>query len=735
MKTHLTLTFLIVWSAWCNAQIADHWEMLVDAQSQWAYFPGNSFPGANWNQKEFNDSSWATGQGGFGYGDNDDNTVIDQIVSIYLRRTFSISDSTQIKQAIVSIDFDDAFIAYLNGVEIARSGITSNPAFDQVADADHEAVMYNGQAPPSFTVSNELLTELISEGENVFAVEVHNVTTRSSDLSAIPYLFMKVDSETTIYNETPSWFEPPFEFTTSNLPIVIIDTEAEIVDEPKTAGWMRIIRNKGAMNYITDTANIYDGNIGIEIRGSYSARLPQTPYGFETQDATGDNNNVKLIGMPKENDWILLPNYNEKTFIRNSLPFKLFREMGHYAPRTRHCEVVVNDSYEGIYILTEKLKRDDKRIDVAKLDDDDNAGDSITGGYIFKIDYFTDSSSWMSNYHPIDRPRANVHFVYHDPKPEELSDEQKLYIQTYVDAYESVLYSDSYDDLETGYHQYIDAESFADYFIIQELSRNVDGYKKSRYFFKDKDSKGGLINSGPVWDFDWAWKNLNDACNIFNMTDGSGWAYKINGTTCNVRPSPAGWMVKLMEDTVFQNIVGTRYHTLRDSFLSDDYIHNYIDSIETMVESAQERHYTRWDILGKKSGAAEVDGYPDSYPGEVDKFRNWVDLRLAWLDNNMPEMKIYEEEEDTTDNVAVHPIEKANIRVFPNPATSFCFVESDREISTLNVVSPTGSIVSTYTDVNRYNIKLNTDKFGSGVYIIQVTHKDESTFIKRLLVH
>ena len=733
MKTFLTLTLSLIISVLCQAQVASHWEMIVDGETNWSYFPGTSDPGSNWYATDFDDAQWSTGNGGFGYGDNDDNTTLDGVVSVFLRKTFTISDATQITDALLSIDYDDGFIAYLNGVEVAKSGLSSNPAYDQLSGIDHEAVLYNGGIPEIFKIDEEQFKALLKQGDNLLAIEVHNVTNRSSDLSAIPYLLLKIASNQTVYSNPPNWFVAPFEFTESNLPIVIIDTESAIVDEPKTPGKMRIIRNKGAMNYISDTANIYDGYIGIEIRGSYSARLPQTPYGLETQDSLGENNNVKLIGMPKENDWILLPNYNEKTFIRNSLPFKLFREMGHYAPRTRHCEVMVNDVYEGLYILTEKLKRDNKRIDIAKLDEDDNAGDSITGGYIFKIDYYTDEDSWLSNFHPIDRPAANVHFVYHDPKPTELSDEQKLYLQTYVDALETTLYSESYNDAEDGYHQYIDVESFADYFIIQELSRNVDGYKKSRYFFKDKDSKGGLVHSGPVWDFDWAWKNLNDACNIFNMTDGSGWAYKINGTTCRVNPSPAGWMVKLMEDTVFQNVIGTRYHTLRDSILSDDYLHHYIDSIETMVDQAQKRHYTRYDILGRNSGAAEVDGYPNSYAGEVNKFRTWLDLRLAWLDKNMPEMKVIEK--DTSGNVSIYPLLKANIRIFPNPATTFCFVESDRQIESVHIYSTTGTLMNTVNAAQRYNVKLNTDKLGSGVYFLQVNHTDGTKFNKRLLVH
>lgn len=113
----------------------------------------------------------------------------------------------------------------------------------------------------------------------------------------------------------------------TNLPLIIIDTQGQpIVDEPKTDGILKIIYNPGKFNKPNDAATIYDGKAGFEIRGAYSASLPQKPYGIETRDAAGMNLNVPLFDMPAENDWILLANYNDKVFMRNSLAFELFRK-------------------------------------------------------------------------------------------------------------------------------------------------------------------------------------------------------------------------------------------------------------------------------------------------------------------------------------------------------------------------------------------------------------------------
>jgi hypothetical protein len=146
----------------------------------------------------------------------------------------------------------------------------------------------------------------------------------------------------------------------SNLPIVVITTKPgeSIKNEPKITADMKIISNQaGLRNNTSDPGNVYTGKVGIEIRGRYSASLPQKPYGFETRDVSGNNVNVSLLGMPAENDWVLLANYNDKTFLRNVLAFELFRKMGNYSVRTRFCEVTVNNVYQGIYLLGEKISR------------------------------------------------------------------------------------------------------------------------------------------------------------------------------------------------------------------------------------------------------------------------------------------------------------------------------------------------------------------------------------------
>jgi hypothetical protein len=442
-------------------------------------------------------------------------------------------------------------------------------------------------------------------------------------------------------NSTHSNKTATVNLNSSNLPIIIIETQGQTIpDEPKIAAQMKIIYNTPPQrNYVTDPGNVYDGYVGIEIRGSYSATLPQKPYGFETRDSLGNDLDAPILDMPAENDWILIANYNDKVFMRATLAFDLFTKMGHYQPRTRLCEVVLNGEYEGIYVLTEKIKRDKNRIDISKLTVIDTSGDNLTGGYIIKIDNgnFDGSDGWWSKYEAIDCPGTGRHpyFVYSYPKPENILNQQKQYIQRFVSKIDSVLRSPKWVDPKEGYRKYFDVSSFIDVFILGEVSRNVDTYKKSAFFYKDKDSTDGRLHAGPVWDFDWAFKNMHGEYNS-NTTDGSGWMYRISSDG-HTNPVPPGWMSKFLEDTAFANEMHTRYSRLRETILNETYFNHYIDSIHTLVDEAQVRHYQRWPILGGgPEGAPELDAQPTTFDGEITKFKNWISTRLTWLDANMP---------------------------------------------------------------------------------------------------
>lgn len=499
------------------------------------------------------------------------------------------------------------------------------------------------------------------------------------------------------------------QFTESNLPIVIINTfGVPIPDEPKIPGVMKIIDNgTGQMNHITDPGNIYDGNIGIEIRGHFSAWLPQKPYAIETRDENQNDLDVPLFDFPEESDWVLLANYNDKVFMRNTLAFKLFNDMGEYASRTRFCEVMVNNAYQGIYIFGEKIKRDNGRVDIAKLTEIENSGEPLTGGYIFKIDYWDQSNSWQSPYHPIDHQNFDVHYVYEYPDPEIITFQQKNYIKEYVSSFESALYSNNFKDPVFGYRPFIDEASFIDYFIVNELSRNNDGFKKSFFFHKDRDSLDRRIKLGPVWDFDWAWKNI-DECQIFKNTDGSGWAYKVND--CYPDVNSPGWHVRLLQDPWFANKLNCRYTELRSGLLSEEQLFSYIDNNAGYLWDAQERHYQRWPILGLNVGTPVVGVIPTTFQGEIDGFKAWINLRLQWLDQNMPGTCSVGLTENNEKIVTPH--------LFPNPANQTAYIDLPYQLSLIEVrvISISGQPMKVPLKNSGNTLQFDVSSLSPGIY-------------------
>lgn len=421
-------------------------------------------------------------------------------------------------------------------------------------------------------------------------------------------------------------------FSSSDLPILVINTNGgTIVDEPKIPVDLKIIYNgPGLRNYLNDTTYDYNGTIGIEYRGSSSQGMPKKPYGFETWDAQHNDLKVSLLGMPIESDWILLANYSDKTLMRNSLSYHLGNRMGHYSPRTRFCELVIDGSYRGVYVLTEKIKRDSGRVDVSKLLATDVSGEELTGGYIFKIDKFTGSggAGWNSSIPPLNASgNQSIYYQYVYPKPDSIQPQQALYIKNFMDSFETALNSVNFQDEQTGWRHYMDEESVIDYMLINEMSRNVDGYRISTFLHKEKVTKGNKLKMGPIWDYDIAWLNSN-YCSGQNVT---GWAYDFNSVCGNDGNLVPFWWSRFRQDSLFNKRLYCRYTEFRNSFLHLDSLYALVDSMSTELNESQARNFVKWPILGTYVWP-NPNPIPADYAGEITKLKGWLSDRLAWID-------------------------------------------------------------------------------------------------------
>lgn len=451
-----------------------------------------------------------------------------------------------------------------------------------------------------------------------------------------------------------------------DLPLLLINTNgAEILDDPKITAQLQVLNNTNGLNFPTDTSYEYNGQISIEIRGSTSQIHPKKSFSFETQGLDGSNNNVSLLGMPEENDWVLYAPYADKSLMRNVLAYHWSNALGHYAPRTVYCEVFLNGEYMGVYVLTEKIKRDAARVDVPKMNASDSAGDSLTGGYIVKIDKLTGATCQGFSTDSI-----GMYIQYEYPKCSDITTEQQAYISSYINAFEDALYAANFSDTASGYRRYLDVNTAIDYLIMNELSRNIDAYLLSTFLTKDRGSNGGKLSFGPVWDFNIA----------FGNEDVEGFP------THGLIADHTFWWSRLYEDTSFARGVQNRWNGLRENLFSDQRLSQTIDSLADFLHAAQGRNYYKWDVLDEYVWPNYYMG--PTYEDEVRFLKSWLLNRVNWLDNNI----------SLGIGTLANPL-AYDATVFPNPFDYFitCSFElQERSNVSVYMIDP---LTPTHTDV------------------------------------
>ncbi len=414
------------------------------------------------------------------------------------------------------------------------------------------------------------------------------------------------------------------ELSNSNLPIVIINTDInpntgrpyDIPDEPKVPASMKIIfRPDGSRNYINDqytTAYLnYNGRIAIERRGSSSQILQKKPYGVKTLMSDNfTNNNAEILGMPKENDWVLNSLAYDPSLIRNYLSYDLARSMGNYSARGVYCEVVINGDYKGLYIFMEKIKVDDNRINIVKMTSSDNNLPELSGGYVTKADKTTggDPIAWsMQSY------AQSTNYIHENPSPREITTYQNNYIHNLFNALQNAATLQN-TSLINGYPSIIDVPSFLDFIIINELASNADGYQFSTYFHKDRNGK---LRAGPVWDFDLTYGNDLFHWNL-NRSFTYVWQFN-NGDNTGSR-----FWRDLYNTPTFKCYLTKRWKelTATNGPLNYSVIAQNIDRLIKITDEAAVRENQRWGTV----------------PGrvvEIAKMKQWIQERMSWLNANL----------------------------------------------------------------------------------------------------
>lgn len=699
-----------------QAQV-DHWEGIVFDSSNWSYTIPTSATDSLWFTSNFDDSNWTIAPGGFGMGDADDNTVLPNGTSVVFQRIhFEVSNPLVIQKLILAADFDDGFVAYLNGIEIARYGFSSavQPQYNDFAEGQHEALLYQGTNPETFIIPYNTVQSLLNEGGNVLAIQTHNVSASSSDLTARHFLLAGINQSDSLFQPTPAWFTPPFEFYQSNLPIVVIDTYGVTVpDEPKIDAYMGIIHHDdGTMNSINDEFDEFNGLISIERRGSTSNGFPAKSYGLETRGPDSVNYNVSVFNWPIDNDWILYAPYTDKSLIRNVLTYDLGDDMGRWAPRTQLCELVLNGDYVGVYVFMERIKVNPGRVNIDPLTPTDTLDNQLTGGYILKVDKTTANGivAWNSPFLAGAPSTSVVPFQLHDPEYVELHPAQLNYIQQYITQWETNLAGPNFAHPDTGYAAYIDIESFIDFYLMNEITKNVDGYRISSFLYKERFSEGGKIVAGPLWDFNIALGNANYCYGQY--TD--GWASNFN-EYCPGGLNVPFWWNRLLEDSVYQQKVRCRWEYLRSNSFSNESLMAKIDTLYNQLSVPAERHFTRWPILSTYVWPNFFIG--DTYLEEIDYLKNWLIDRVTWMDNNM-----WADSCQIDLAVSAEPANNS-LEVYPNPAQDQILINTrltSDALSKVVVFDITGQPMPVNFINNKNQIQINTASLPAGIYLVQL---------------
>ena len=409
--------------------------------------------------------------------------------------------------------------------------------------------------------------------------------------------------------------------TDSNLPIVIIDTDGGVTipDEPKVLANMKIIWHQdGTRNYMADANNPiylnYDGRIGIERRGSSSQNnFQKKPYGLETlMDDNVTNNNVSILGLPKENDWVLNSLAYDQTGVRDFLSYELSEQLGQYASRRVYCEVVVNGDYKGLYVFMEKIKVDDNRINIEKIDNTCNSYPEVTGGYITKTDKTTggDPVAWTMQSYGSSWYASSNDFIHHYPKPSDITTAQNNYIKNVFMTLASKSSSHNIS-VSDGIPSVIDIPSFIDFMLVAEFASNVDVYTFSTFFHKDRKGK---LRAGPVWDY-----NLAYGFDAF----GSRSRYDVWQFNNNDNTGPKFWK-DLFDTPMFRCYLAKRWFEVSAEGMPFNYnvLCSRIDELDAMITEAVGRDNQRWNKMTQ-------------HAAKVTEMKNWIQQRINWMNNNI----------------------------------------------------------------------------------------------------
>ncbi|MEW2476340.1 CotH kinase family protein [Micromonospora gifhornensis] len=413
--------------------------------------------------------------------------------------------------------------------------------------------------------------------------------------------------------------------TAHDLPVILIDSYGAGRPQRDYFDAATMIFEPGGGSTSLAAAPTVATRAGFRLRGQSSSSFDKTPYRIEFWDNDDDDADYPVLGMPADSDWVLRGPFTDKALIREAFVYDLGREMGLPAPRYAFAEFYLNtdagpvgaDDYMGVYMIVETIKNSKNRLDLKQLRADDRTLPRITGGYIFKFEWMAAEEPTL----PCTGPAATCWNYLEVADPSPLQPEQRDWLRNHIQEFHNVLRAPNFADPTTGYRAYIDVDSFIDQLIVNELSREMDSYVRSAYFYKDRDTK---IFAGPLWDYDLSF----GVGGYFANDQTSGWQHQQGR-----QPLANDWFTQLLRDPAFVNQVRLRWQTLRRGPLSDAALQSRLNALSAPLTNAAQRNFQRWPNLSTRMIGPFITPTAPTWQGQVQYLRDWMLRRAAWLDS------------------------------------------------------------------------------------------------------
>ncbi|WP_371195223.1 CotH kinase family protein [Glaciecola sp. SC05] len=453
---------------------------------------------------------------------------------------------------------------------------TANPSLSANVILEIEGTNIVGRVPDNINV-NTLVASFFHTGSEV---KVNNLI-QTSGQTANDFTQKQQYTVTSSDGSSRQYTVDLTRFT--GLPVVYLNTDGNVSITSKDDYINGQILITGTRDYLSLPA------VDMEIRGRGNStwQHPKKPYQMKLTDKS------EILGMPSDKKWLFIAEYSDKTMLRNKIAFELgYMSKLSWTPKSEFAEVYLNDDYIGTYHITEKVEEGDSRVVLADV------------GYLLEIDQLErlDSDDVYFN---------TARFLINIKEPEvNWASAELAEVSAIINEFESALFASNFKDQTSGYSAYIDLDSFIDWYLISEITKNVDSRSWSSIYLNVIPGK--KIKMGPLWDFDLSFGNVDYADSQYP----EGFWIKEHQ-----------WYQRLFQDPAFVTKVQERFVFFKENQAT---IIGMIDEYANRLKWAQQENDNRWQTLGIYVWPNPV--VFDTHQQEVDYLKNWLNVRMQWLE-------------------------------------------------------------------------------------------------------